>query len=193
VTGVAWAPTDCGPEVITSSKNMGMTTSHPQRHQRDVMNEPFLDWTTNHNRLPHHTVGSPTRSVGCDPILMHPHTYSIRVLPIGSQRVEAISGSRLDVAVFAITLVVSRDRAGIGGALADRAAVGSSNAPPVLAPDEPSGVLGAVARARVDPTLKDRALQDALRQAVATRRDFRSWIINHAGSVATLHSPEELV
>jgi len=34
-------------------------------------------------------------------------------------------------------------------------------------------------------------LQDALRRAIATRRDSCSWDGDHAGWVVTLHSPEE--
>ena len=57
----------------------------------------------------------------------------------------------------------------------------------VLAPD----LAGAVAQAGVDPTLEGRALQDALRQAIAMRRGYCSWDVDHAGWVVTLHSPEE--
>jgi hypothetical protein len=59
---------------------------------------------------------------------------------------------------------------------------------PVLAPD----LAAAVAQAGVDPTLEGRALQDALRRAIATRRGYCSWDVDHAGWVVTLHSPEEL-
>ena len=58
---------------------------------------------------------------------------------------------------------------------------------PVLAPD----LAGAVAQAGVDPTLEGRALQDALRRAIATRRGYCDWTVDHAGWVVTLHSPEE--
>ena len=34
--------------------------------------------------------------------------------------------------------------------------------------------------------------QDALRRAIATRRGYCSWTVDHAGWVVTLHSPEEL-
>jgi hypothetical protein len=57
----------------------------------------------------------------------------------------------------------------------------------VLAPD----LAGAVAQAGVDPMLAGRALQDALRSAIATRRGYCSWDVDHAGWVVTLHSPEE--
>ena len=56
-----------------------------------------------------------------------------------------------------------------------------------LAPD----LAGAIAQAGVDPTLDGRALQDALRRAIATRRGYCSWDVDHAGWVVTLHSPEE--
>lgn len=58
---------------------------------------------------------------------------------------------------------------------------------PVLAPD----LAGAVAQAGVDPTLEGRALQDALRRAIASRRGYCSWDVDHAGWVVALHSPEE--
>jgi hypothetical protein len=48
-----------------------------------------------------------------------------------------------------------------------------------------------VAHAGVDPTLAGRALQDALRAAIATRRGYCSWTVDHASWVVTLHSPEE--
>ena len=57
----------------------------------------------------------------------------------------------------------------------------------ILAPD----LAGAVAQAGVDPTLEGRALQDALRCAIATRRGYCSWDIDYAGWVVTLHSPDE--
>ena len=57
----------------------------------------------------------------------------------------------------------------------------------MFAPD----LAGAIARAGVDPTLEDRALQDALRAAIAIRRGYCSWDVDHAGWVVTLHSPEE--
>ena len=57
----------------------------------------------------------------------------------------------------------------------------------VLAPD----LAGAVAQAGVDPTLEGRALQDALRAAIATRRGYCSWTVDHADWVVTLHSPEK--
>jgi hypothetical protein len=58
---------------------------------------------------------------------------------------------------------------------------------PVLAPD----LAGAVAQAGVNPTLEGRALLDVLRAAIATRRGYCSWDVDHPGWVVTLHSPEE--
>ena len=46
-------------------------------------------------------------------------------------------------------------------------------------------------RADVDPTLEGRALQDVLRRAIAERRGYCSWTVDHAGWVVTLHSHEE--
>src|SRR5829696_7425642 len=47
---------------------------------------------------------------------------------------------------------------------------------PVLALD----LAGAVAQAGIDPTLEARALQDALRRAIATRRGYCWWDVDHA-------------
>jgi hypothetical protein len=55
----------------------------------------------------------------------------------------------------------------------------------------PRDLAGTVAHAGVDPTLNSRALQDALRVAVATRRGSCWWDVDHASWVVTLHSPEE--
>jgi hypothetical protein len=52
--------------------------------------------------------------------------------------------------------------------------------------------LGAVAQAGVAPTLEARDLQDVLRCAIATRRGYCSWTIDHGGWVVTLHSPDDL-
>ena len=52
---------------------------------------------------------------------------------------------------------------------------------------------GTVAQAGVDPTLKGRALQDAFRRAIAERRGYCSWDVDHASWVVTLHSPEEQI
>ena len=62
-----------------------------------------------------------------------------------------------------------------------------SNTPdsPVLARD----LAGTVAHAGVDPTLEGRALQDALRAAIAARRGYCWWDVDHAGWVVTLSSP----
>ena len=43
----------------------------------------------------------------------------------------------------------------------------------------------------MDPTLEGRVLQDALCQAIAERRGYCSWDVDHAGWVVTLHSPDE--
>jgi hypothetical protein len=50
---------------------------------------------------------------------------------------------------------------------------------------------GAIDQAGVDPTLEGRALQDALRRAIATRRGSCSWTVDHAGWVVAPHSLEE--
>jgi hypothetical protein len=63
----------------------------------------------------------------------------------------------------------------------------SSRDRPDLAPD----LAGAVAQTGVDPELDGRALQDALRRAIATRRGSCSWDVDHASWVVTLYSPEE--
>jgi hypothetical protein len=57
----------------------------------------------------------------------------------------------------------------------------------VLAPD----LAATVAQAGVDPTLEGRELQDALRKAIATRRGYCDWTVDHAGWAVTLLSPEE--
>jgi hypothetical protein len=58
---------------------------------------------------------------------------------------------------------------------------------PALAPD----LAGAMVQAGVDFTFEGRALQDALREAIATRGGFCSWTVDHAGWVVTLLSPEQ--
>jgi hypothetical protein len=50
---------------------------------------------------------------------------------------------------------------------------------------------GTVAHAGVDPTFEGRALQDALRRAIDTRRGSCYWTVDHAGWVVTLLSPEQ--
>jgi hypothetical protein len=69
----------------------------------------------------------------------------------------------------------------------------SAAARPVLSRDDLAGAPSTLAHAGVDPTLDGRALQAALRAAIATRRGSCSWNIDHAGCkwVVTLHSPEE--
>jgi hypothetical protein len=58
---------------------------------------------------------------------------------------------------------------------------------PVLAPD----LAGTVAYAGVDPTLQGRALQDALLAAIAHRRGYCWWIVDHAGWVVTLTGTDD--
>jgi hypothetical protein len=69
---------------------------------------------------------------------------------------------------------------------ASRATVVSKPERPVLAPE----LAGTVAYAGVGPMLEGRALQDALRAAIAHRRGYCWWTVDHAGWVVTLHSPE---
>jgi hypothetical protein len=54
----------------------------------------------------------------------------------------------------------------------------------------PRDLAGTVAHAGVDPSSDDRALQDALRRAIATRRGSCSWTVDHASWVVTLDFPE---
>lgn len=61
------------------------------------------------------------------------------------------------------------------------------NARPVL----PVDLAGAVARAGVDTRLEGRELQDAIRSAIADRRGYCRWDVDHAGWVVTLHQLEE--
>ena len=71
---------------------------------------------------------------------------------------------------------------------ASRATSASTSADrPVL----PRDLAGTVAQAGVDPTLEGRALQDALRRAIATRGGYCSWTVDHASWIATLHSPDQ--
>ena len=67
---------------------------------------------------------------------------------------------------------------------------------PVLPRDDPAGAPGTAAHdpagvPRVDPTLDGRALQAALRRAIATRGGACWWEVDHAGRVVTRHSPKE--
>jgi hypothetical protein len=50
---------------------------------------------------------------------------------------------------------------------------------------------GAIARAGVDPSLEGRALQNALIGAIADRRGYVDWTVDHAGWVVMLLYPEE--
>ena len=61
----------------------------------------------------------------------------------------------------------------------------------ILAPDDPAGAPGAVARAGGAPALDGRTLQDALRRAIATRGGSCWWDVDHAGEVVTLDFPDE--
>jgi hypothetical protein len=63
----------------------------------------------------------------------------------------------------------------------------SSRDRPILATD----LAGAVAQAGIDSTLEGRALQDALRVAIATCRDYCFWTVDHSSWVVTLYSPNE--
>jgi hypothetical protein len=56
-----------------------------------------------------------------------------------------------------------------------------------LAPD----LAATIAQAGVDPTLEGCALQDAIRSAIANRRGYLSWDVDHAGWLVFLHHPEE--
>ncbi len=62
---------------------------------------------------------------------------------------------------------------------------------PVRTPVEELAGAATVVHADVDPTLECRALQDALRRAIATRRGSCPWDVDQAGCVVTLHSPDE--
>jgi hypothetical protein len=75
----------------------------------------------------------------------------------------------------------------MSGALADRATLVRSPDRPILAAD----LASAIAQAGVDPTLDGRALQDALRDAIVSRRGSCSWDVDHAGWAVSQHSPEE--
>ena len=63
-------------------------------------------------------------------------------------------------------------------------------------PDFPPDIAAAVARAGVDPTPEpdgpsgSRALQDALRGAIADRRGYVAWDVDHAGWVVDLLRPD---
>jgi hypothetical protein len=57
----------------------------------------------------------------------------------------------------------------------------------ILAPD----LAATIATAGVDPTLEGRALQDALLSAIADRRGYLSWDVDHAGWLLFLHFPDQ--
>ena len=54
----------------------------------------------------------------------------------------------------------------------------------------PRDLAAAIARAGVDPTAAPRALQDALKAAIADRRGYVAWDVDHAGWVVELLRPE---
>ena len=54
----------------------------------------------------------------------------------------------------------------------------------------PADLACAVAHAGVDPTAEPRALQDALRRAIADRRGYVAWDVDEVGWVVDLLSPE---
>ncbi|CAA9548107.1 MAG: hypothetical protein AVDCRST_MAG19-552 [uncultured Thermomicrobiales bacterium] len=54
----------------------------------------------------------------------------------------------------------------------------------------PADLAAAIARAGVDPTAEPRPLQDALRSAIADRRGYLAWDVDHAGWVVQLLSPD---
>jgi hypothetical protein len=54
-----------------------------------------------------------------------------------------------------------------------------------------SDLAGAIAQAGLNPTLEVRALRDALRSAIATRRGSCDWTLDHAGWVVHYHLEEQ--
>ena len=54
----------------------------------------------------------------------------------------------------------------------------------------PADLAAAIARAGVDPTAEPRPLQDALKRAIADRRGYVAWDVDHAGWVVELLRPE---
>jgi hypothetical protein len=74
----------------------------------------------------------------------------------------------------------------MGSPLGARATLVSAADRPVL----PRDLAGTVAHAGVDATLEGRALQDALRAAIATRSGYCWWDVDHAGWAVTLDAPE---
>lgn len=55
----------------------------------------------------------------------------------------------------------------------------------------PADLAAAIARAGVDPTAESRALRDALKRAIADRRGYCFWDVDHIGWRVDLLSPEE--
>jgi hypothetical protein len=58
---------------------------------------------------------------------------------------------------------------------------------PLLPPD----LAATIARVGIDPTLDDRALQDAIKAAIAERRGYLTWDVDEKGWRVDLHSPEQ--
>ena len=54
----------------------------------------------------------------------------------------------------------------------------------------PTDLAGAVARAGVDPTAAPRALQDALKAAIADRRGYVAWDVDEIGWRVDLLRPD---
>ncbi len=54
----------------------------------------------------------------------------------------------------------------------------------------PADLAAAVARAGAAPTAEPRVLQDALKAAIADRRGYVAWDVDHAGWVVELLRPE---
>jgi len=54
----------------------------------------------------------------------------------------------------------------------------------------PADLAATIARAGVDPTAEPRPLQDALKSAIADRRGYAAWDVDHAGWVVELLAPE---
>jgi len=55
----------------------------------------------------------------------------------------------------------------------------------------PSDLAATLARVGIDVTLEDRALQDAILTAIADRRGYITWDVDHARWCVDLHLPEQ--
>jgi hypothetical protein len=75
----------------------------------------------------------------------------------------------------------------LGCILVARESLVSDDGTERLAPD----LAAAVSLAGVDATLDGRDLEHALRRAIASRRGYCDWTVDHAGWVVVLMSPEE--